>query len=675
MRQSDVDLSKLSALISGGEAIPTTTAVAVADLLCMHGASRGTLRAAFGMSETGGGCTYNLSPIPPEWVPELPSYLAVGACCPGVSFRVVDGNGEVVQSGKTGYLQLKGSSVFKGYHNNPIANRESFTPDGWFITGDLVEVDGSAYLRLVGREKDFININGVKHLSLDLQQYVQDQNVDGVAFGQLLVCPLRFERADTETYGIFYQHEIAVEDEEAFEANRKRIRNSNRQVKQACATFLSQAPHVVLPVPRGYLVKTALGKVSQSALSRAYMNGEFRHIEDVLADRPEDIETLETALKSHVELMVAAEVGEIFRINPQSIRRSHNLFDLGASSMHLLRLKSTLQDMLKLEDLPTIDILQRPYIGDLCDYLDRRSNDNTMSSAGCYEPVICFNASGTKPPLFLIHPGVGEVLVFIGLARRLAEKDDRPVYAIRARGFDQGEEPFALFDEMVQCYVNAIERTCAEGPYYIAGYSFGGALAFSIAKQLREKGKKVDWLGVLNLPPHIKFRLQELTWAEILLHLMIFLSLIKQEELDYTRQILFDEFPHVAVMDDAPPEPEKPITWLFERSDAERLRELDLKLPAFVQWVGVAYSINRTGRTFEPEGCVDGALTTVFCAIPLPSMGSREQYKNDRLEKWREFSERCELIDVDGEHYTMLSEPHVDGFAEKMKDAMERAVT
>jgi thioesterase domain-containing protein len=43
------------------------------------------------------------------------------------------------------------------------------------------------------------------------------------------------------------------------------------------------------------------------------------------------------------------------------------------------------------------------------------------------------DTSGSKPPLFLVYPGVGEVLVFVALARQLA--DGRPVYAIRARGF------------------------------------------------------------------------------------------------------------------------------------------------------------------------------------------------------------------------------------------------
>jgi len=80
------------------------------------------------------------------------------------------------------------------------------------------------------------------------------------------------------------------------------------------------------------------------------------------------------------------------------------------------------------------------------------------------------------------------------------------------------------------------------------------------------------------------------------------------------------------------------------------------------------------GRDYEPSGSVSRALTTVFCAIPLPSMGTKEEYKLNRLSKWTEYSgPHFEMVDVDGEHYTMISEDHVESFAPKMKAAIHRA--
>jgi thioesterase domain-containing protein len=272
----------------------------------------------------------------------------------------------------------------------------------------------------------------------------------------------------------------------------------------------------------------------------------------------------------------------------------------------------------------------------------------------------------------LIHPGVGEVLVFVGLARQLA--DDRPVYALRARGFDNGDTTFDTFEEMVECYTSSIERVHPDGPYNITGYSFGGAIAFNIAKSLETKGKIVSFLGILNLPPHIQFRMRELSWPEVLLNIGMFLSLIPSSALSPMRQELKHAFPEVAANDTKPQDPLGPINWLFERSNKKRVLELDLEIGAFTRWVNVAYEINRTGRTFEPKGSVKNALTTIFCAIPLPSMGTREEFKNDRLSVWNEFTgHRFEMVDVDGEHYTMLSEEHVASFADHMKGALGRA--
>jgi len=55
-------------------------------------------------------------------------------------------------------------------------------------------------------------------------------------------------------------------------------------------------------------------------------------------------------------------------------------------------------------------------------------------------------------------------------------------------------------------------------------------------------------------------------------------------------------------------------------------------------------------------------------------MGTREEYKQERLSAWKDYSgKNFEMIDVDGEHYTMISEEHAESFALKMKSAIHRA--
>jgi acyl-CoA synthetase (AMP-forming)/AMP-acid ligase II len=81
----------------------------------------------------------------------------------GYETRIVDG-----------LLQIKSRSSMLGYLNAP----SSFTEDGWFRTGDAVEVDGE-YLRILGRESDIINVGGEKVYPAEVENVIQE--VEGVS--------------------------------------------------------------------------------------------------------------------------------------------------------------------------------------------------------------------------------------------------------------------------------------------------------------------------------------------------------------------------------------------------------------------------------------------------------------------------------------------------------------
>src|SRR3546814_8145768 len=56
-----------------------------------------------------------------------------------------------------GEIQLRGPNVFAGYRDNPVANRQAFTEDGWFRTGDLGCLDADGFLLFKGRQKELID--------------------------------------------------------------------------------------------------------------------------------------------------------------------------------------------------------------------------------------------------------------------------------------------------------------------------------------------------------------------------------------------------------------------------------------------------------------------------------------------------------------------------------------
>jgi non-ribosomal peptide synthetase component E (peptide arylation enzyme) len=87
----------------------------------------------------------------------------------GNEIRVLSPDGAALAAGEEGELQIRGPSVFAGYLDNPAANEDAFTAEGWFRTGDLASIDAVGYVRLTGRSKDIINRGGVKYNPADIE--------------------------------------------------------------------------------------------------------------------------------------------------------------------------------------------------------------------------------------------------------------------------------------------------------------------------------------------------------------------------------------------------------------------------------------------------------------------------------------------------------------------------
>ena len=79
----------------------------------------------------------------------------VGLPLPGVDIRIEQPDDEGI-----GGISVKGPNVTPGYWRNEEKTRESFTTDGWFITGDLGRIDPDGYLWIVGRQKDLVISGG-----------------------------------------------------------------------------------------------------------------------------------------------------------------------------------------------------------------------------------------------------------------------------------------------------------------------------------------------------------------------------------------------------------------------------------------------------------------------------------------------------------------------------------
>ncbi|MGI9414135.1 MAG: AMP-binding protein [Hyphomicrobiales bacterium] len=153
------DVSSLRVVLTGGASCPVETLREFGRRLS------GRLIELYGMLEDGYH-TYTRFEDDPEQVNGT-----IGRCVEGMGLRLLDPEGNDVAPGAQGEIAAFGPSVHLGYNNNPAANAEAFTADGWFRTGDLGEhADDKGNVRIVGRSKEIINRGGKKFFPREVEE-------------------------------------------------------------------------------------------------------------------------------------------------------------------------------------------------------------------------------------------------------------------------------------------------------------------------------------------------------------------------------------------------------------------------------------------------------------------------------------------------------------------------
>jgi thioesterase domain-containing protein/acyl carrier protein len=112
--------------------------------------------------------------------------------------------------------------------------------------------------------------------------------------------------------------------------------------------------------------------------------------------------------------------------------------------------------------------------------------------AGTPRSLVEITRGGNRPPLFCVHGAGGNVLNFRDLSWGLHH--DQPFFALQARGVDGTTDPHRSIEEMARAYVEEIRALRPHGPYFLAGYSGGGVVAFEMAQQLKSLGEEVPLL-------------------------------------------------------------------------------------------------------------------------------------------------------------------------------------
>ncbi|KAH8588164.1 Alpha/Beta hydrolase protein [Bisporella sp. PMI_857] len=565
---------------------------------------------------------------------------------PGMEMRITSSTEyqRTLVAHEIGNLELKGPVVFKEYFNNASATEEAFTKDGWFRTGDQAFIDSSGHLNLMGRMKDMVIINGVKYNPEEIESAIETAEIPGVTSNFTVCFSSLRSGSQTEEIFVVYLPTYDVNDTTAH------LETSNTIIR--IVMIQTGARPGVIPLDSAALQKSTLGKLSRTKIKQSFERGDYNTFEEANKKKI----ALHRILH-HQKPANATEEGllkifcDALQLQDQNFSVTTPIFETGITSIELIRLKQRIETHLQLPtSIPIIQLMTNPTIRSLVAALQ------ASAVIVAYEPVVVIQPHGTKPPLWLIHPGVGEILVFLNLAKYFT---DRPVYAIRARGFNKGESYFTSVADAASTYHLAIKRRQPEGPYAVAGYSYGAMLAFETAKLLERGRDEVRFVGSLNLPPHIKTRMRQLSWTECLLHLAYFLDLISERH----ARNLAEEL-HTALREEV-------LAHVLTSADPARLAELALTPLALVSWANLAYALQSMAVDYEPSGSVAGM--EVFYCTPLAVVAaSREQWLAEHLSKWKDFVRgEVGFHEVGGEHYTMLGKEHVFGFQKTLRRVLQ----
>jgi acyl-CoA synthetase (AMP-forming)/AMP-acid ligase II len=154
------DLGSLRIVITGGASAAVETIKAF-----QAAVPHAKLIELYGMLETGYHAFTRLTDDP------LKVNGTVGRCVDSMGLRMLDDDANDVPYGEVGEIAAVGPSVHMGYLDNPAANRDSFTADGWFRTGDLgFFADAERNVRIAGRKKEIVNRGGKKYFPREIEE-------------------------------------------------------------------------------------------------------------------------------------------------------------------------------------------------------------------------------------------------------------------------------------------------------------------------------------------------------------------------------------------------------------------------------------------------------------------------------------------------------------------------
>lgn len=181
----------------------------------------------------------------------------------------------------------------------------------------------------------------------------------------------------------------------------------------------------------------------------------------------------------------------------KSISLQDDFFQLGGDSLLAIQIIDKIREQFNIT-LKMSSFFEFPTVSHLAKFIFQKSEPISINeNIGLPPLLVQLKAGNGKAPLFFVHPIGGHVFCYKQLAEGL--KYEGPIFGIQGPCFTE-ENPKYLktIEEIASYYIQSIKKIQAIGPYHLIGASFGGAVAYEIARQLKEQNFSVALLAMLD---------------------------------------------------------------------------------------------------------------------------------------------------------------------------------
>ena len=397
--------------------------------------------------------------------------ITIGHPIANTRFYVVDDHLRPVKPGTVGELLIAGDGVAEGYLNQPALTAEKFIADPFgtepgarlYRTGDLGKLLPTGELQCLGRIDQQIKLRGYRIEPGEIEHALTALDGINAAVVALYKAPS----------GQAYLHAHVIASAAAPGSEEAQISAWKQALARQLPAYMVPSKFFLLPA----FPLTANGKIDRKVFAETtpYEAGPAAAAVGYIAPRTD------------VEKLVASIWAELLGLEKVGVY--DDFFDLGGHSLIAVQAMAQLEQKTG-KRLPLAILFEHSTVEKIASMLQIDSKFITWDS------LVPIKPQGSKTPLYIVHGAGLNVLIFNALAKNMSA--DQPIYGLQAQGLNGVDEPFDTVEQTAAHYVAAILKHDPAGPYVLAGYSFGGIIAFEMTKQLTAAGKSVKILIALD---------------------------------------------------------------------------------------------------------------------------------------------------------------------------------